>query len=89
MTTSTSAPAAHGVSVLVTGGDDGLLTVLSMLRSRRWAVRDVRADLAGEVGRVDVRVVPDGRDPQLLLEQLRRVVAVVRAERCPAATPAG
>ena len=70
----------HHVSLLVTGGDDGLVKVLTTLRSRRYQVRELRVDLTGEVGRVDLDVEPDGRDPELLLEQLRRVVAVVRAE---------
>ncbi|ANY05508.1 ACT domain-containing protein [Pseudonocardia sp. HH130630-07] len=70
----------HAYTLLVTGGDDGLIKVLTTLRSRRYAVRDLRADLSGDVGRVDVEVEPDGRGPDLLLEQLRRVVAVVRAD---------
>lgn len=75
-----TAPTEHRFALLVTGGDDGLAKVLSTLRTRRYTVRELRADLSGEHGRVDGSVEPDGRDPELLLEQLRRVVAVVAAE---------
>ncbi|WP_374203659.1 hypothetical protein [Pseudonocardia sp. ICBG601] len=51
-----------------------------MLRSRRWKVRSLRVDMSGEIGRVDLVVTRDGRDADLLLEQLRRVVPVVRAD---------
>ena len=78
--TTESAPARHRFTLLVTDGTDGLTKVLTTLRSRRYAVCELRADLSGDVGRVEVGVEPDGRDPQLLLEQLRRVIAVVRAE---------
>ncbi|MBP2366593.1 ACT domain-containing protein [Pseudonocardia parietis] len=78
--TTESAPAGHRFTLLVTDGTDGLTKVLTTLRSRRYAVCELRADLSGDVGRVEVGVEPDGRDPQLLLEQLRRVIAVVRAE---------
>lgn len=80
-TPATPGSTCHHLTLLVTGGDDGLMKVLTTLRSRRYAVRELRADLSGEVGRLDLAVEPDGRDPQLLVEQLRRVVAVVRAER--------
>ncbi|MEJ8280968.1 ACT domain-containing protein [Pseudonocardia spirodelae] len=83
-----TAPAAgHAVSLLLTGADDGLLKVMTVLRSRRWAVRSLQVDLSGEVGRVDLVVAHDGRAAELLLEQLRRVVVVVRAE--PGVSPAG
>ncbi|WP_085913163.1 MULTISPECIES: hypothetical protein [Pseudonocardia] len=71
---------AHPFSLLVADGGDGLAKVLVTLRSRRYQLRELRADLSGDIGRVEGSVEPDGRDPELLLEQLRRVVAVVRAE---------
>ncbi|MEV1292004.1 hypothetical protein [Pseudonocardia sp. NPDC049635] len=71
---------AHPFSLLVADGGDGLTKVLVTLRSRRYVLRELHVDLSGEFGRVEGSVEPDGRDPELLLEQLRRVVAVVRAE---------
>lgn len=76
----TTTPAGHRFTLLVTGGTEGLMKVLTTLRSRRYAVRDLWVDLSGEVGRVEGTLEPDGRDADLVLEQLRRVVAVVRAE---------
>jgi acetolactate synthase regulatory subunit len=77
-----SDPAEHGhvVSLLLTDADDGLYKVLTTLRSRRWKVRSLRVDMSGEIGRVDLVVTRDGRAADLLLEQLRRVVPVVRAD---------
>ncbi len=79
-----SDPAEYGhvVSLLLTDADDGLYKVLTTLRSRRWKVRSLRVDMSGEIGRVDLVVTRDGRDADLLLEQLRRVVPVVRADLC-------
>lgn len=77
--TGTARP-AHPFSLLVADGGDGLTKVLVTLRSRRYELRELHVDLSGEIGRVEGSVEPDGRDPELLLEQLRRVVAVVRAE---------
>ncbi|MER5675181.1 ACT domain-containing protein [Pseudonocardia alni] len=81
-TSTDSDPAEHGhvVSLLLTDADDGLYKVLTTLRSRRWKVRSLRVDMSGEIGRVDLVVTRDGRDADLLLEQLRRVVPVVRAD---------
>lgn len=79
-TDSDTAERGHVVSLLLTDADDGLYEVLTMLRSRRWTVRSLRVDLSGEIGRVDLVVIRDGRDADLLLEQLRRVVPVVRAD---------
>ncbi|GAA1386231.1 hypothetical protein GCM10009613_19870 [Pseudonocardia kongjuensis] len=76
----TDGRAAHSFSLLVAGGGDGLTKVLVTLRSRRYELRELHVDLSGDIGRVEGSVEPDGRDPELLLEQLRRVVAVVRAE---------
>ncbi|WP_224393115.1 ACT domain-containing protein [Pseudonocardia sp. ICBG1293] len=78
--TASSAEHGHVVSLLLTDADDGLHKVLTVLRSRRWRVRSLQVDLSGEVGRVELVVTRDGRDAGLLLEQLRRVVPVVRAE---------
>lgn len=64
----------------VTGGTDGLMKVLTTLRTRRYAVRDLKVDLSGETGLVEGSLEPDGRDADLLLAQLRRVVTVVHAE---------
>ncbi|WP_414706230.1 ACT domain-containing protein [Pseudonocardia sp. HH130629-09] len=64
----------------MTDADDGLYKVLTVLRSRRWKVRSLQVDMSAEISRVDLVVARDGRDADLLLEQLRRVVPVVRAD---------
>ena len=38
--------AGHRFTLLVSGGDDGMMKVLTTLRSRRYAVRDLQARLA-------------------------------------------
>ncbi|MEQ3553043.1 ACT domain-containing protein [Pseudonocardia nematodicida] len=70
----------HRFTLLVHGGTDAVTKVLVTLRARRYTVRSLQVDLTGDTGRIDGSVEPDGRDPELLLAQLRRVVAVVRAE---------
>ena len=70
------------VTARVTDGLDGALRVLSMLRSRRYRVRDLGLDVRedGEASRVTCTVVLTRADLDLLLVRLRRVPAVVSAQ---------
>jgi hypothetical protein len=83
------ATAGHGpvvhrrVAVRVADGLDGVLRVASVLRGRRYRVRDLALDVREGVVVSEVRatVLLTAPETDLLLERLRRVVAVISAER--------
>jgi hypothetical protein len=79
--TATDAPTYRSVTAFVTGGLDGALRVVTMLRGRRYRVRDlglqVRDDDAGS--RITCTVLLTAADIDLLVARLRRLPTVVSA----------
>jgi hypothetical protein len=79
--TATDAPTHRSVTAHVTGGLDGALRVMTLLRGRRYQVRDfgvhVGEGLAGS--RVTCTVLLTAADVDLMLARLRRLPAVVSA----------
>jgi hypothetical protein len=75
-------PMHRSVIVHVTGGLDGVVRIAMMLRGRRYRVRDLAVDLREGVVVSEMRatVVLTASETALLLERLRRLAAVVRAE---------
>ncbi len=74
-------PAPRSVTARVTGGLDGALRVVMMLRGRRYGLRDLGLDVRddGEC-RVACTVVATATDVELLRARLRRLPVVVAAE---------
>jgi hypothetical protein len=68
-------PAYRSVTASVTGGLDGALRVMTLLRGRRYRVRDLGVHV-GE-GRVTCTVLLTPADLDLLLARLRRLPVVV------------
>lgn len=60
-------------------GMDGPLSVLTMLRGRRYDVVDARIELRG--AHLTLRVAMDATGADLLLERLRRIPVVLDAHR--------
>jgi hypothetical protein len=75
-------PTHRCVTVQLTDGLDGAHRVISMLRTRRYAVRDLRVSICEGVVVSEVRctVVSTAADIALLLERLRRIPVVVAAD---------
>jgi hypothetical protein len=73
-------PAPRSLTAHVTGGLDGALRVLAMLRGRAYRVRDLDLEVR-EAGpsRVTCTVVVTAPDLDLLLARLQRMPAVVSA----------
>ena len=68
--------------VQVTGGLDGVVRIATMLRGRRYRVRDLAVDVREGVVVSEVRatVVLTATETALLLERLRRLATVVSTE---------
>lgn len=66
----------------VTGGLDGALRVVAMLRGRRYRVRDLSVDVREGVveSRITCTIVLTTNETTLLLERLRRLPVVVAAD---------
>jgi|tagenome__1003787_1003787.scaffolds.fasta_scaffold17338362_1 hypothetical protein len=75
--TPTDEPAYHSVTAAVTDGLDGALRVLTLLRGRRYRVRDLEVRV--DEGRVTCTVLLSRADLDLMLARLRRLPAVVSA----------
>ena len=75
-------PMHRNVIVQVTGGLDGVVRIATMLRGRRYRVRDLAVDVREGVVVSEVRatVVLTASETALLLERLRRLATVVSAE---------
>jgi hypothetical protein len=72
----------RAVTAHVTDGLDGVLRVVTVLRGRRYRIRDLSVDVRDGVVESRVRctlVLPAG-ELDLLLERLRRLPAVMSAE---------
>jgi hypothetical protein len=67
----------------VAGGLDGAVRVAMMLRGRNYRVRDLTIDVREEVvvSEVSVTVVVTTTEAELLLKRLRRLPAVISAEK--------
>jgi len=75
-------PVQRSITAHLTGGLDGVLRVVTMLRGRAYRVRDLSADVGEGVVETRVRctVVLTAAGTSLLLERLRRMPVVVSAE---------
>jgi len=75
-------PTHRSVTVQMTGGLDGAHRVITMLRTRRYHVRDLTVSIREGVVVSEVRctVVSTTTDTALLLERLRRIPIVVAAD---------
>lgn len=75
-------PTHRAVVVYVTGGLDGVLRVMALLRGRAYRVRDVEVDVREGVveSRVGATAYLTGGEADLLLARLRRMPVVVSAE---------
>lgn len=75
-------PTHRAVVVYVTGGLDGVLRVMTLLRGRAYRVRDVEVDVREGVveSRVGATAYLTGVEADLLLARLRRMPVVVSAE---------
>lgn len=71
--------AVRTVVVELQGGLDGPLTLLTMLRGRRYDVVDLRAEIGTESSRLTVSVLLPAARTDVLLERLRRVPVVLDA----------
>ena len=70
----------RSVTAHVTGGLDGTLRVVTMLRSRRYRVRGLVVDVREDVpSRVSCAVVLTAAELDLMLARLRRMPTVVSA----------
>lgn len=78
----TAFPAHRTVIVLVTGGLDGVVRIATVLRGRRYRVRELAVDVREGVVVSEIRatVVLTASETDLLLERLRRLPAVVSAD---------
>lgn len=76
------APLYRSIVIHLTGGLDGVLRLVTVLRGRCYRVRDVRVDVREGVpeSRIDATVLLTASDTALLLARLRRVPMVVTAE---------
>jgi hypothetical protein len=70
-------PLYCSVTAAVTGGLDGALRVMTLLRGRRYRVRDLGVHV--DEGRVTCTVLLTPADLDLLLARLRRLPAVLSA----------
>ncbi|MEU5850261.1 hypothetical protein [Saccharopolyspora shandongensis] len=75
-------PAHRSITVYVAEGLHGILRVVTVLNGRRYRVRNLRAEVREEVveSRISCTVLLTAQQFNLLLEQLRRLPAVVSAE---------
>ncbi|MBO0849522.1 MAG: hypothetical protein J2P20_08675 [Pseudonocardia sp.] len=75
-------PTHRAVVVYVTGGLDGVLRVMTLLRERAYRVRDVDVDVHEGVleSRVGATAYLTSEEADLLLARLRRMPVVVSAE---------
>lgn len=72
-------PAPRSVTTHVTGGLDGLLRVATLLRGRRYQVRDLSIEVreGAATSRLSCTVIVTTREADLLVRQLGRLPAVV------------
>jgi hypothetical protein len=77
--TATDAPTHRSVTAHVTGGLDGALRVMTLLRGRRYQVRDFGVHVVESLdeGRVTCTVLLAPADLDLMLARLRRLPVVV------------
>ncbi|SHL34657.1 hypothetical protein SAMN05443637_12526 [Pseudonocardia thermophila] len=70
------------IVVHMTGGLDGALRVMTLLRQRCYRLRDVAVDVREGVpeSRLECTVLLDREEAELLLARLHRTVAVTAAE---------
>jgi hypothetical protein len=75
-------PVHRAVTAHVTDGLDGVLRVVTVLRGRRYRIRDLAVDVRDGVveSRVRCTLVLPAAELDLLLERLRRLPAVMSAE---------
>ncbi|GAA3566890.1 hypothetical protein GCM10022222_58480 [Amycolatopsis ultiminotia] len=75
-------PLHRSLTAHVVGGLAGALRVVTLLHSRRYAVRGLSVDVREGVveSRVSATVLLTAAEADLLLERLRRMPAVVSAE---------
>ena len=75
-------PTHRSVTVHVTGGLDGALRVATVLRGRRYRVRELAVHVRDELApsRVTCTVLLTSADLDLLVARLQRLPAVVSAE---------
>ncbi|GAA0927027.1 hypothetical protein [Pseudonocardia zijingensis] len=75
-------PVHRSVVAHVTGGLDGVLRVATVLRGRRYRVRDLAVDIREGVVVSEVRatVLLTASETTLLLERLRRLASVTSAD---------
>ncbi|SDG72748.1 hypothetical protein [Pseudonocardia oroxyli] len=74
-------PLHHTVVAEVTAGLDGVLRVTTMLRGRRYRVRDLTVDVheGARASELRTTVLLTADEAALLLERLRRMPAVLAA----------
>ncbi|GAY09755.1 hypothetical protein [Pseudonocardia sp. N23] len=74
--------AQRGVTAHVSGGLDGTLRVVAMLRGRMYRVHDLTVEVRDGVveSRISATVSLTSAQADLLLERLRRMPAVVSAD---------
>jgi hypothetical protein len=70
-------PTYCSVTASVTGGLDGVLRVMTLLRGRHYRVRDLHVHV--DEGRVTCAVLLTPADRDLMLARLRRLPSVVSA----------
>ncbi|MGD9990420.1 hypothetical protein [Pseudonocardia sp.] len=75
-------PTHRRVTAYVTGGLDGVLRVVTMLRGRGYKVRDLSVEVCDGVveSAVSCTVALTAAEAALLVERLRRMPAVVSAD---------
>ncbi|RZQ61464.1 hypothetical protein [Amycolatopsis suaedae] len=76
-------PSYRSMTTHVVGGLAGVLRVVSLLHSRRYAVRNLGVSVREGVveSRVDCTVLLTEAEAVLLLDRLKRMPAVVSAEK--------
>ena len=76
-------PSHRRVTAYVTGGLDGVLRVVTMLRGRGYKVRDLSVEVCDGVveSAVSCTVALTAAEATLLVERLRRMPAVVSADQ--------
>ena len=75
--TASDEPVYCSVTASVTGGLDGALRVMTLLRGRRYQVRDLHVHV--DEGRVTCAVLLTPAELDLMLARLRRLPSVVSA----------
>lgn len=76
----TTMPGHVSVTVVVTGGLDGLQRVVTLLRGRGYPVRGLTADLADDdTGALGVHLPLTAEEAELLVARLHRLPAVLHA----------